>query len=140
MTKLEFLAMSLPYGLRVYVKYNHKPRSSEIEKMVGIVENSIITDVLEEGDIPLFVNEYGLCLRPLSDLDSYNSNSPMNLTMTHLICTSYSLQRLIENRIAINTLSMVDALELIKHHFDIADLIPIGEAIDINTLSINPYK
>lgn len=30
--------------------------------------------------------------------------------------------------------------QLIKWHFDIADLISKGEAIDVNTFDINPYK
>ena len=30
--------------------------------------------------------------------------------------------------------------KLIEWHFDIADLISKGEAIDVNTLDINPYK
>ena len=30
--------------------------------------------------------------------------------------------------------------QLLKWHFDIADLISKGEAIDVNTLDINPYK
>lgn len=29
---------------------------------------------------------------------------------------------------------------LIKHHFDIAGLIEKGQAIDVNTLKVNPYK
>jgi len=29
---------------------------------------------------------------------------------------------------------------LIKKHFDVAGLIPKGQAIDVNTLNINPYK
>ena len=107
MTKQEFLAFSLPYGLKT-------------------IRRTTSDDMPIYSIISLFYESRNLCriktvdgqgcfvpisiimpiLHPLSDLDSYNSNSPMNLTMTHLICTSYSLQRLIENRIAINTLSM----------------------------------
>lgn len=31
-------------------------------------------------------------------------------------------------------------MDLISFHFDVADLISKGEAIDVNSLKINPYK
>lgn len=40
----------------------------------------------------------------------------------------------------LDRVSFEDALKLIEWHFDLADLISKGEAIDINTLEENPYK
>ena len=42
--------------------------------------------------------------------------------------------------LAIENMRFDDAIKLIEWHFDIAGLIEKGEAIDINTLSENPYK
>ena len=131
MTKQEFLAMSLPYGIYLL-------EDAHISKLEGIVQGYYLIDYneigTEERDDVLPI------LHPLSDLDAYSSESPMNLSISLAFCSPYSLQRVIENRIVTNTLLMVDALELIRHHFDIADLISKGEAIDINTLEANPYK
>ena len=68
MTKQEFMAMSLQHKLKVYVKYSHKPDNSELETMIGIVDDCIITDMPEEDIAPLSISNYGLCLHPLSDL------------------------------------------------------------------------
>ena len=41
----------------------------------------------------------------------------------------------------INPLNQLNQLQfLVSWHFDIANLISTGEAIDINTLEVNPYK
>ena len=136
MTKQEFLAFSLLHGLKLFYKYcEHK----QMYEMDGLFTPNAV-HCKETNRVDYFHYEIMPILRPLSDLDSYNLNSPMNLTITHLICHPYSLQRIVENRIATNTLSMVDALELIRHHFDLANLISKGEAIDVNTLEIDPYK
>lgn len=68
MNRNEFLAFSLPHKLKVYVKYNHKPDNSELETMIGIADDCIITDMHEEDMAPLSISNYGLCLHPLSDL------------------------------------------------------------------------
>lgn len=127
MTKQEFMAISLPYKL--------------ICKEVDLNEEFYLTPKLYSLiELLNWSSVYQPILRPLSDLDSYNLNSPMNLSSTLALCHPYSLKSIVENRIATNTLLIIDALELIRHHFDIASLIPKGEAIDINTLEINVYK
>jgi hypothetical protein len=136
MTKQEFLAFSLPYGLKLFNKNCEHKRMYEMDGL--FTPNAV--HCKETNRVDYFHCEIMPILHPLSDLDSYNLNSPMNLTSNLALCFPYSLQRIIENRIATNTLSMVDALELIRHHFDISDLISKGEAIDVNILEINPYK
>lgn len=173
MTKQEFLAFSLPYGLKVYVKYNHKPEHSELEKMIGIVDDRIITDMLDEDIAPLFISEYGLCLRPLSDLtkeiehngekfipalelvkleEKYNHwkeiapTIPYDIKIINKPFGKVLKVSKVEHWVIYLSLNEIERAkyyivsQLIKWHFDIADLISKGEAIDVNTLEINPYK
>ena len=37
-------------------------------------------------------------------------------------------------------ISYFEFIFLVKNHFDVAELISQGQAIDINTLKVNPYK
>ena len=118
--------------------------------MIGIIDDRIVTDVLEEGDIPLFTNEYGLCLRPLSDLTKEIEHKgggivPIDYLWFMVIGTDddcYSKEdfyELIESGY-IKLYPFCVVQHLIEWHFDIADLISKGEAIDVNTLEVNPYK
>ena len=146
MNKQEFLAMSWPYGLKVYVKYNHKPKHSELEKMIGIVDDRIITDIYEEDIEPLFISEYGLCLRPLSDLTKeiehkgekfVPSKEIHKYCPNELIDISYIFSM---KYIDIKSLPFWAAMKLIEWHFDLFDGIKNKEAINVNILEINPYK
>ena len=146
MTKQEFLAFSLPYGLKVYVKYNHKPEHSELEKMIGIVDDRIITDIHEEDIAPLFISEYGLCLRPLSDLTreiEHNGERfvPLKIINHFTQDGNRSFEYILPKKnIEIEDFPFWVINLLLEWHFDLADLISKGEAIDVNTLEINPYK
>ena len=149
MTKQEFLAFSLPYGLKVYVRYSHKPDHSELEKMIGIVDDRIITDIYDEDIAPLFISEYGLCLRPLSDLTKeieHNREKFVPIDELNNIgdaeCDRYNDYFNEENISDVNWLlePFIIFQKLIEWHFDITNLISKGEAIDVNTLEINPYK
>ena len=173
MNKQEFLAMSLPYGLKVYVRYNHKPDHSELEKMIGIVDDRIITDIYEEDIEPLFISEYGLCLRPLSDLtkeiehngekfipalelikleEKYNNwkdiapTIPYDIKIINKPFGKVLKVSKVEHWVIYLSLNEIERAkhyivsQLIKWKFDIANLIPKGEAIDLNTLDVNPYK
>ena len=142
MTKQEFLAMSLPYGLKVYVKYyNHRPDNSELETMIGIVDDCIITDMHEEDMAPLFVSNYGLCLHPLSDLTKeIEHKGEKFIPMKKIaIYNPNNVEYLIEC-VVTGLVEYIVLRQLIEWHFDIADLISKGEAIDVNTLETNPYK
>ena len=146
MTKQEFLAFSLPYGLKVYVRYNHKPDHSELEKMVGIVDDRIITDMLDEDIAPLFISEYGLCLRPLSDLTKeieHNGERFVPSKEIHKYCpnelidVSYIFSM---KYIDIKSLPFWAVIKLIEWKFDLFNGIKNKEAIDVNNLETNPYK
>ena len=149
MTKHDFLAFSLPYGLKVYVKYNHKPKHSELEKMIGIVDDRIITDMLDEDIAPLFISEYGLCLRPLSDLTKEIEHKGEKFVPIDELnnigdaeCDRYNDYFNEENISDVNWLlePFIIFQKLIERHFDITNLIEKGKAIDVNILDINPYK
>ena len=154
MTKQEFLAMSLPHKLKVYVKYNHKPDNSELETMIGIVDDCIITDMHEEDMAPLSISNYGLCLHPLSDLtkeiehkgEKFNPSYKLGVDRGFEFYkpSNFDLEINFETP---NYSTQIDLFtgflivqKLIEWHFDIADLISKGEAINVNTLEENPYK
>ena len=154
MNKQEFLAMSLPYRLKVYVKCNHNPDNSELETMIGIVDDCIITDTHEEDIAPLADSNYGLCLRPLSDLTKPIEHKgekfvPIDRFLEdivrewHMCNINYPndakglYDDIIKN---ITSCEFWIIQKLIEWHFDIADLLSKGEAIDVNTLEENPYK
>ena len=42
--------------------------------------------------------------------------------------------------IADTKISYFEFIFLVKNHFDVAELISQGQAIDVNTLKVNPYK
>ena len=141
MTKQEFLAMSLPYRLRVYVKCHHNPDNSELETMIGIVDDCIITDTHEEDIAPLADSYYGLCLHPLSDLTKEIEHKGEKFVPMDRIAiyNPNNLCYFIEC-ILTGMVEWIVVTKLIEWHFDIADLISKGEAIDVNTLEVNPYK
>lgn len=158
MTKQEFLAMSLSHGLKVYVKYyNHRPDNSELETMIGIVDDCIITDMHEEDIAPLTASNYGLCLRPLSDLTKPIEHKGEKFVPIDRLNQLFGYEKCkivcyINNGVGwsiecdfCNTAICFDDMfnpiqKLIEWHFDIADLLSKGEAIDVNTLEENPYK
>lgn len=72
-------------------------------------------------------------LRPLSDLD--NQLFYMNLSLDLLPNSIVSLERMVINRLKTNTLYYTDYKVLVKHHFDIFNLIPQRLAVNINTLT-----
>lgn len=165
MTKQEFLAMSLQHKLKVYVKYSHKPDNSELETMIGIVDDCIITDMHEEDMAPLSISNYGLCLRPLSDLTKeIEHKGEKFVPIIELIKIKYSILLDLQDedfsiytdgypRACYTTNAIWEIMinpyylpneefwiiqKLIEWHFNLMD---IGEEfIDVNTLEENPYK
>ena len=111
MTKKEFVSMSLPYGLKVVIpESDTKGCRKTVIGTVGAVFN--------DGSINCFdtVNScprwYKPILYPVGQ-EIYNSIDWKFL---------YYIKHCLEN------------------HFDIAGLIEKGQAVDINSLKVNPYK
>ena len=132
MTKQEFLAMSLPFSLKCLELQHRGDKKGEIGTFTGYELDmfSIIKDIR----LPI--------LHPLSDLTNSDiksigfkvrlevSNASNNGDWILLLNGGFNLKT-----------SPFYVIEiLVKNHFDIAGLIEKGEAIDVNTLEVNPYK
>lgn len=148
MTKQEFLAMSLPFGLysfpnnrKEYELYESFSYSNEFEynnigglKYIPILHP--LTDLTKEIEhngekfVPIEWFEIG---------DDENNSNEYDSGNVKLI---RSLKSLAENGIVndVDYLPFGVVQKLIKWHFDITKLIKKGEAIDVNTLPENPYK
>lgn len=160
MNKQEFLAMSLPYGLKC--------------KEVGL--NEILyfsTRIYNLMSILNWNNSYQPILRPLSDLtkqiehngekfipalelikleEKYNNwkdiapTIPYDIKIINKPFGKVLKVSKVEHWVIYLSLNEMERAkyyivsQLIKWNFDIADIISTGEAIDINTLKINPYK
>lgn len=168
MTKQEFLAMSLPYKLMMYIKssyplvgemqireynylmygndYEHKPISikpilrplsdliKEIEhkgeKFVPIVKLMQIAYESQDSCIPLksvYVkdNMYTVKVNVFEFAFDIDDNSFISI---------------LNNSFSAVPKQLLLFQKLTEWHFDIANLISKGEAIDVNTLEENPYK
>ena len=128
MTKQEFMAMSLPYGLK------------------GV---SNVNSICTLNSIDITDNEYGVrfgyeiltftrtfftpILRPLSDLTKeIEHKGETFIPVEKLGWGSYFSKSNVE--MAIDNLSLHEALKLIEWHFDIAGLTDKNEAVDYHTL------
>ena len=170
MTKQEFLAMSLPYGLKCC--------TAEITRINDLISchfgNMVLARVKpnDNVDFPLPIEQIKPIVRPLSDLTKEIEHKGekfvpiIELAKVAFTNSRYSF-KLSEgldkfvwidddwnnfkfyfegynfhydgyNRFIPNQFKLYQ--KLIEWHFDIADLISKGEAIDVNTLEENPYK
>ena len=136
MKKEEFLAISLPFGLKIDIIYHNGSNDSKNT-------NLIAKDLDGECDyevIPI--------LRPLSELEQillfefekYHQNIDCNNEIIELFCEEHIKTSDLVSEINIESLPFDTVIWMIKNHFDIAGFIEKGEAIDVNTLPENPYK
>ena len=130
MTKQEFLAMSLPYGLKMCYEYKDR---IDIHTLLPMHFDCKFQLVNERGK-PI--------LHPLSDLTKFIEHKGEKIIPLLELKWNRTINGFTKSNIeaAISTLSFKDALKLIEWHFDIAKLIDKGEAIDVNTLRESPYK
>lgn len=185
MTKQEFMAMSLPYGLKCNLmgettketEYSDNPIAS-VFKIEGIEYQSYCNNEIEiqctDDDYmhqaPL--EEVFLLLHPLSDLTKeieHNGETFVPIIELAKMFSPYKEKAVDYEVITMFTEPTAKLLfdekrkcrymyyslpcpsniekftfdviqKLIKWHFDIANLIEKGEAIDVNSLNENPYK
>ncbi len=146
MTKQEFMAMSLPYKLKCQVSFRKE-----------ILELDLIkTDSTFGFKGSRYFKDCKPILRQLSDL-----TKPIEHGGEKFV-PEIKLKELFGGRIRFDVYTFYNQvkesvvrdagaypvyfpcingwLKLIEWHFDIAELIEKGEAIDVNTLEINPYK
>lgn len=144
MTKQEFLAMSLPFELKMW----NKSEPYKVYEMDGFFPPNAI-HYKETNRSDYFYFETKPILRTLSDLTKEIEHKGEKFVPIDELnnigddeCNRYNDYFSEENISDVNWLlePFIIFQKLIEWHFDIANLIPVGEAIDINTLSINPYK
>ena len=169
MNKQEFLAFSLPYGLKT-INVNY------IEEDILIIRDFLSIDfngnIKVDGIVmPLNCNitAHKPILHPLSDLTKeIDHNGKKFVPMVELAKISYPeryvslfayrdgiikaeidfedyyVHLYFDGKDFVSDSSIQNQFKLfqklIEWHFDIAGLIEKGEAIDVNTLSENPYK
>jgi len=164
MNKQEFLAMSLPYGIYLLedahisklegivqgyylIDYNEigteerddvlpvlhplpdltKPIEHKGEKFVPMIELAKIEGIGCDGIVVV-----------KGDYKGYVLNSGILEFVYSPDNNSFQLSIGIPSMDVDNQLSLFQ--KLVEWHFDLADLISKGEAIDVNTLEANPYK
>ena len=138
MTKQEFLAMSLPYGVKILWRDGEivtlEPRiirfifdNNKYTKPILRSLYSLNKPIEHKGET--FVPIYRLLDEIIKEWRACGLDYPNDSAEFHSqIITS------------INSCEFWIIKKLVEWHFDIADLISKGEAIDVNTLEENPYK
>lgn len=130
MTKKEFVSMSLPYKLKVLIpESNTKGCRKTVIATIGVV--------FDDGSINCYdaVNAcpkwYNPILYPLSD--AYKMIKSDKLTVKTFLDAQCGI-------INIDAIQLFELIQLVKSRFDVAGLIAKGQAIDVNSLKVNPYK
>lgn len=133
MTKKEFVSMSLPYGLKVLIPESDKKgcRKTVIGTVGAVYDDGSITCHDTVNACPKW---YKPILHKLTDISKFNSYIAENFLSKEVI----NLMKL--DMISDTKISYFEFIFLVKNHFDVAELISQGQAIDINTLKVNPYK
>ena len=130
MTKRGFVSMSLPYKLKVVIpESNEKGCRETVIATVGVV--------FDDGSINCYdaVNAcpkwFKPILYPLSD--AYKMIKSDKLTVKTFLDAQCGI-------INIDAIQLFELIQLVKSRFDVAGLIAKGQAIDVNSLKVNPYK
>ena len=137
MTKKEFLAISLPYGLKVkFITdriqfYSATKFEAEFDTKIEVIKSIPILHPLSDLTNEIFVNGYSFI-----PIDWFKDKSETMLFedshLREIILKKYDYPLL--------SCSYRTIRKLVEWHFDIAGLIEKGDAIDVNSLHENPYK
>lgn len=172
MIKQEFLAMSLPYGLKCQYegiitrelinigdeRFIH-PTNCKYGSKIGLLKQVhvfkkywIARCGIKHKGLKVFYNGIGLypVLRPLSDLTKVIEHKGEKFVpiVELLKNSSFDTSKMSEEEIMsfVKVYSNTDLIALndlplyLQWHFDLFGGIESGEAINVNTLDINPYK
>ena len=133
MTKKEFVSMSLPYGLKVLIPESNTKgcRKTVIGTVGAVYDDGSITCHDTVNSCPKW---YKPILHKLTDISKFNSYIAENFLSKEVI----NLMKL--DMISDTKISYFELIFLVKNHFDVAELISQGKAIDVNTLKVNPYR
>lgn len=166
MTKQEFMAFSLPYGLKVkYITdriqhYSATKYEAEFDNIFEVIKSMPILRNI--SDLTKTIEHKGEKFVPIEELCKISGYNPKNyIIKENKEIKSIGLEyirygcvfqfavvgldfKCIIKRSNGNIEHVINQLQLfqklIEWHFDIAALIEKNEAIDVNTLEINPYK
>lgn len=126
MNKQEFLAMSLPYGLRANIQH----------LLNQVIDSTWYAREFEDKAVTLL-----FLLHPLSDLTKeIEHNGERFVPIRRIKESQWHLFFRGDITSPLEGLQFSELRKLIEWHFDLADFISKGEAIDVNTLPVNPYK
>lgn len=167
MTKQEYMAMSLPYGLKLMqsCKYWATPEADRVVLFTGLseidnkmpeqyqnipCEPTVFYRVNENTTGTDSVSKFKPICRPLSDLTKpIEHKGEKFIPIVELLKnSSFDTSKMSEGEIMsfVKVYSNTDLIALndlplyLQWHFDLFGGIDSGEAIDVNTLDINPYK
>ena len=145
MTKQEFLAFSLPYKLFFRIEYGSTNQPTGIYQMSGVYETYVVEGFNYDDNVK--TDKLKPILHPLTDLTKeieHNGEKFVPIQdMLECAFAPMSMSAIEANKDYFNDIyssNFGDVLQLIEWHFDIAGLIENGEAVDVNTLEVNPYK
>ena len=165
MTKQEFLAMSLPHELKMIQSRKEwfTPEPDRVILLTGLseldnkmpeqyqninCEPTVFYRIDEKSTGNDYVSKFKPICRPLSDLAKEIEHKGEKFVPYKKLDWEFYSGELGEyisfgdmHSGVINVLGYLSQLQLLlSWHFDIADLISKGEAIDVNALEENPYK
>ena len=148
MKKEEFLAFSLPYGLKGIIKGKENVCGSFIYKLYSCNSETNVVELV--GETNLKTDEFKPVLHKLSDLTKEIEHNGEKFVPLHRLLehSSFNLSAMTNEDIMefadiysnVDLIAVNDLPLYLEWKFDIAGLIDKGKAIDVNTLKINPYK
>ena len=121
MTKEQFLAFSMPYGLKA--EFTNTFGEVSIGELDGYYVDGYLFDCCRDEDAKPI-------LHPLTDFRKLNLDVMDEIEIINIIDKA----NIIENA------NFRLVLRLVEEHFDLFGGIDSGDAIDVNTLETNPYK
>ena len=140
MTRLDFVSMSLSKGLKGVI---HIDGEQEIVTLKSIDTDGNEIWVSSDNWVYSSLNyDIKIICRKLSDLANSDTKSigfKVRLDVANA-SNNGDWILLLNGGFNLKTSPFYVIEILVKNHFDIADLIEKGEAIDVNTLEVNPYK
>ena len=146
MTKKEFVSMSLPYGLKAIIPESDTKgcRKTVIGTVGAVYEYGSITCNDTINVCPRWYKPILYPIKMLKKNIEFNGETINPISWLEDEYYSLDLYRqaniLLMDERYINQSDFMLVKHMIEWYFDIAGLIEKGQAIDINTLKINPYK
>lgn len=160
MNKQQFLAMSAITDLKGFVAGRSTHAGYTVYTLHSVPNKCKTVQIaasMNEDEFYVDIDKFKPILHPLSDFTKEIEHKgekfvPIDKLLGNFadgFSIMYNENKYIQVRcnrtkqvvgISFSNPSLKQALKLIEWHFDLAHLIEKGDAIDVNTLDINPYK